>query len=142
VKRFVVAIIILLVVGVPGFSWALDDTPENRAEQAERYLSAMPLREMMINVLELMAQRMKPYEKRRLFDIVASHDFADFARGMKTAMIKIYSADELQALADLYASEVGKSIVKKAGLYEAELIPLKEAEMAKVRKEFAEYRSK
>jgi hypothetical protein len=142
VKRFVAAIIILLVVGVPASSWALDDTPGNRAEQAERYLSAIPSREMMINILEPVAQMMKPYERRKLFDIMASHDFADFERGMKTAMIKIYSADELQALADFYGSEVGKSLLKKAGRYEAELAPLKEAEMAKARKEFAEYRSK
>jgi len=41
----------------------------------------------------------------------------------KDAMVKTFTADELNALADFYSSAIGKSAMKKFGSYMSEIMP-------------------
>jgi hypothetical protein len=58
-------------------------------------------------------------------------DFAALTVAMRGAMLKVFTADELSALADFYGSPVGKSAMGKMGDYMAELMPIMTAQMAK-----------
>jgi len=58
-------------------------------------------------------------------------DFARLTQAMKDSMVKIFTADELKALADFYSSKEGKSAMKKMGTYMAELMPIIQDETRK-----------
>lgn len=58
-------------------------------------------------------------------------DINAMTKFMKDAMVKNFTADELKALADFYGSPVGKSAMKKFGVYQADVMPNIQAEIAK-----------
>jgi hypothetical protein len=113
-------------------AWALDDTPENRGKEADRYLQVAPLQETMADISAKLAQQIP--EKQRAVFIEAMQkqvDYAKLKQASRQAMMKHFTADELKALADFYSSEAGRSAIKKMGDYTVELMPVIQAEMAK-----------
>ncbi len=74
-----------------------------------------------------------PVEQRQEFkDLLTKNvDIAALEKETKEAMVKHFTADELKALADFYGSLVGKSVMKKFGMYMAEVMPAIQAEMIK-----------
>ena len=111
---------------------ALDDTPENRAEQIERYMRAVPPIELMQDMATNMAQTLPPEHRedfRRLMLVHVDND--RIIEAMKESMIKHFTADELAAIADLYETPAGKSAMEKMGVYMADVYPVIMAEMKK-----------
>ena len=129
-KRIMIATAV--VVNVSALSCALDDTPENRAEEADRYLAATPPEEMLQDMADQMAMNL-PVEQRQEFkDVLTKHlDIAALETAMKEAMVKHFTADELKALAEFYGSPVAKSAMKKFGMYMAEVMSTIQAEIIK-----------
>jgi len=111
---------------------ALDDTPANRAAQADNYLRAVPPQSLMKDITAKMAATM-PESQRATFVTVMSKnlDVGALADLMRTAMIKNFTADELKALADFYGSQVGQSAMAKMGNYMADATPGLIAELRK-----------
>jgi hypothetical protein len=112
--------------------WALDDTPENRSRETDRYIATTPPQELFEDMAEQVAKNLPP-EQREAFKrtITKNLDMDAVVKGMKEAMIKHFTADELKALADFYGSPVGKSAMKKFGSYMADAMPVIQAEMMK-----------
>ncbi len=112
--------------------WALDDTPENRDQQADRYMQASPVKEMLDEMAVQMAKNL-PADQRQLFkDLMTKHiDVPALEAAIKKAMVKHFSADELKALADFYGSPVGRSAMKKFGAYMADVMPVIQNEVLK-----------
>ena len=103
---------------------ALDDTEQNREEQANRYLEAVPPQAMLNDMSSKMAETL-PAGQRDEFKTLMTK-FLDAARvtsAIRAAMVKTFSAGELKALADFYGSDVGKSAMAKMGTYMAEVMP-------------------
>jgi hypothetical protein len=129
-KKLVVAIALLAV--LPCLPWAMDDTPENRVAQADRYAAASPIKDMMQDMAENAAMTLPADQRQEFKDMMTKNlDIAVLEKAMKSAMVKYFTADELKALADFYGSAVGKSATKKLGAYMAELLPTVQAEMTK-----------
>ncbi len=112
--------------------WALDDTPANRAKEADRFLAAKPIKEMIPQMVAQIAARM-PAETRPASNeaLMKYLDFAALERGMKNTYIKVMTADELKAAADFYSSPLGQSYNKKLGAVAAEFVPVVQAEVAR-----------
>lgn len=128
--RYIILIALLFVVGR---GYAIEDTPENRLREANRYLQATPPREMFADVAEQVAKNAPPEERTAIRDAFTKHlDVDALTRAMSDAMVKHFTADELAALADFYGSPVGKSAMKKFGVYMAEVMPALQGEMIKV----------
>ncbi len=53
----------------------------------------------------------------------------------RTSMIKHFTADELNALADFYGSKHGASVMKKFGIYMADVLPSIQAEVQRALQE-------
>ncbi len=119
-----------LLLAAPAF--ALEDTPENRLAEAQRYLAATPPQEMIADMADQMAKNI-PAEKRQEFkNLMTKHlDLEAFSAAMISAMVKNFTADELSALADFYGSPLGKSAMKKFGAYMADMMPEVQSEMMK-----------
>jgi len=112
--------------------WALEDTPANRDQQADRYLAAMPVKEMMDDMVKQMSKFIPEAQRQKMQDVITKHlDTAAVEKAIKEAMIKNFTADELKALADFYSSPVGKSAMKKMGAYMADVMPAIQKEMGK-----------
>ena len=125
-------IIPLLVVMLPGIAFALDDTPENRAAEIERYMRAVPPVELMQDMATNMAQTLPPELREDFQRLMLVHvDNDKIVEAMKNSMIKHFTADELAAIADLYETPAGKSAMEKMGVYMADVYPIIMAEMKK-----------
>jgi hypothetical protein len=113
---------LLLPFSLPAF--ALDDTPQNREEQANRYLVAVPPQSMMSDMAAKMAETLPEEQRDQFKALMTKHlDLGRVTAAIKAAMIKTFTADELKALADFYGSDVGKSAMAKMGTYMSEVMP-------------------
>ncbi len=122
---------LLLPFSLPAF--ALEDTPQNREQQADRYLQAVPPQSMMGDMSAKMAETL-PEEQRDEFKTLMTK-YLDIGRvtvAIRAAMVKTFTAGELQALADFYGSDVGKAAMAKMGTYMSEVMPatMKEVQAA------------
>jgi hypothetical protein len=119
-----------LTLALPAF--AIDDTPENRAKEADRYFEAAAPKEMLDEMTTQMATSVPDAEKTKFKELLTKHfNYESFVKSMKDAMVRHFTATELAALADFYSSEVGKSAMKKMGGYTAEIMPLVQTEILK-----------
>jgi hypothetical protein len=122
----------LVLVMLAGSVWAIDDIPENRSKEADRYMAATPPKEMFQDAAEQMAKNLPVKQRREFKNLMTKHlDIPALEKTMKEGMIKHLTADELKALADFYGSPVGKSAMKKFGVYMAEVMPSIQAEIMK-----------
>jgi len=128
-KIMSITIMVLLMVST---AFALEDTSLNRLAQAERYLEATPPKDMFQDIAEQMAMNFDPSQRKAVKDMITKHlDIEALTRTMKDAMVKHFTADELNALADFYGSPAGKSSMKKFGVYMADVMPSVQAEIVK-----------
>lgn len=123
---------LLLLVLVSSVAYAIDDTPENRRLQAERYLEVNPPSEISKDIAKQMAKGMPP-EKREAFTagVIKDINIGVITAAMRDALIKTFTADELSALADFYSSPVGGAAMKKMSTYMRTAGPAVQAEAMK-----------
>ncbi|WP_298255446.1 DUF2059 domain-containing protein [Bradyrhizobium sp.] len=111
---------------------ALDDTPANRAAEADYYLRVVPPQSRMNDRAAKLAATL-PEGKRATFVALMTKnlDINAVAALMRDSMIKNFTADELKALADFYGSPVGRSAMAKMGNYMADSMPRLVVELQK-----------
>src|SRR5215831_13338332 len=112
--------------------FAIDDTPENRAKEAEAYLKAVPAKELVDNLTEKMASSI-PESQRDLFkSIMTKHlDLNALVDAQKAALVKVFTAGEIESMKNFYGSSDGKSVLKKMSSYMAELMPTVQSQLMK-----------
>lgn len=127
---FKTTLAILAMASLPAL--ALEDTEANRTKAAGRYLQAVPITELTNDLIEQMGKNQTP-EKKAWIRMVLTNciDAKALESIIRTTMVKVFTADELEALADFYSSKAGKSAMRKFGLYVAESMPLIQAETLK-----------
>jgi hypothetical protein len=105
-------------------AWAIEDTPDNRAMEAARYLVVVQPKQMMGDLVNRIAQSI-PAEKRAGFVSFMNEaiDINKLQTAMTAAMVKTFTAGELKALADFYGSPEGKSALQKMPEYSADMLP-------------------
>ena len=129
-------IAVFLVTAPSAYSQGVPDTLENRRIAVERYLAAMPPDELIADgIRELTALRPEGQrdEAARLMRELIRPD--RIRRIVTEAMIKRFTAQELNALADFYGSEAGRSVARKFGAYIADIQPKILAEFVRMTKE-------
>jgi hypothetical protein len=113
---------LLLPLSLPAL--ALDDTPQNREEQANRYLEAVPPQGLIDELLGRTADTLPPEQQDQFKTLVSKYlDRQRIGSAIRAAMTKTFTADELQALADFYGSALGKSAMAKMQAYQNEVAP-------------------
>lgn len=115
---------------------AMEDTPENREQQVDRYLQAVPPQPMFEDLMNKMFKNLPADQRNMLTGDTKNFDFDALNKLTRSAMLKTFTADELAALADFYGSPVGRSAMSKMGDYMvalmADFMPLMDAEMARI----------
>jgi hypothetical protein len=111
---------------------AMEDTPQNREQQVDRYLKLVPPQAMFADMMSKISRNVPPNERDMFVNMMTKHlDFEAVTKAMRAAMLKTFTADELGALADFYGSPVGKSAMRKMGDYMSELMPVMMREVTK-----------
>ncbi|RII25336.1 MAG: hypothetical protein CXR31_14150 [Geobacter sp.] len=125
-------VLITMILFASNTAFAIQDTPEQRNKEADRYLAVTPPREMFQDVAEQMALNLPPDQREQFRNIMTKYlDIEAVTKSMKESMVKLFTADELAALADFYGSPIGVSATKKMGAYMGELMPTIQAEALK-----------
>jgi len=118
-------------------SFAIDDTPENRLAQIERYLAAVPPDELFHDMTTNVSMNFPPEDRAAIREFMTEYvDIDVLTEAMVASMLNHFTADELKALADFYGSELGKSAMEKFGPYMAEVMPVIESEVLRALGEF------
>lgn len=115
---------------VPAF--ALEDTPANRERMADLYLATTPPRDLVADMATEIAKGIPPEQRTSFTTTMTKNlDLDALTAGMRKSMITHFTADELKALADFYGSAIGRSAMKKFGVYMADAMPLIQVEVGK-----------
>ena len=106
------------------------DGPKEREIAANRYLSVVPMAKLMEDMTAEMANQL-PIERRQAFiDQMRGLVRVDaLERIARDAMVRTFTVDELNALADFYGSKYGTSAMKKFGAYLQLVMPALVQEM-------------
>ena len=122
----------LLFVAMTGSVLAIDDTPENRTKEADAYLQAVPTRELVDSMTEKVASTV-PEAQRDLFkSMMTKHlDLSALVAAEKEALIKVFTAGEIESMKNFYGSAEGKSVLKKMSLYMGEIMPAIQSQLMK-----------
>lgn len=109
---------------------ALDDTPENRKQEAERYLSVVSAKSLIDGMVTKMAANMPEEQGTIMVEALTKElNLDSITKAMSASMQKHFTADELKALADFYSQPIAKSAMAKMGDYMADVMPAVETQM-------------
>jgi hypothetical protein len=119
-----------LLIGYPVSAFALDDTPQNRAQEAARYLQAVPPDSAAADMVKNIALSL-PEQQQKTFAAAMQKNLNAGAvkAAAQAGLVKVFTADELKALADFYSGALGKSAMAKMGAYMNESMPAIEKEV-------------
>ena len=99
----------------------IKDTTQNRIAEANRYLSVMPPKDMLIDVVQKISVQIPVHNRQLVIDMMIKHlDLDKFTSILRDSMVRNFTAEELQALANFYGSPIGRSAMKKYGQYTAD----------------------
>ncbi len=121
---FVRLLCLALFIGCTLPAFAIEDTPQNREQEANRYLQAVPPEAVAADIARRMAASL-PQEQQAAFLAAMQKDVNKGAieAAARAGLVKVFTADELHALADFYSQPVTKSAMAKMGTYMSDAMP-------------------
>lgn len=121
-RAFFAAILLsMIILAQPALAQGADAA---KKAAVERYLRAVPMRKMLEDTYVEMSKQM-PADKRAQFvaDMRAVVKVEKIEQIAKAAMLKTFTTEELNALADFYSSKHGASAMAKFSTYMGEVMP-------------------
>jgi hypothetical protein len=101
------------------------DTREKRLRLAERMHEIWSTRERINDALESMAQRYPESERDSFMNAMQlAIDYGKVEEASIDAMVKTYTAQELQSMVDYYGSQAGQSAEAKRSIYRDRIQPV------------------
>ena len=101
------------------------DTRERRLRLAERMHEIWSTRERINDALKSMAQRYPESERDSFMNAMQlAIDYGKVEEASIDAMVKTYTAQELQAMVDYYGSKAGQSAEAKRSIYQDRIQPV------------------
>lgn len=113
------------------------DTPGNRQAAAERYLAVAPMDSMLKDSIEKMAVNLPEDQRASFLDFMSKYVRMNvLERAAVSSMVRHFTVQELNALANFYGSPEGRSAMKKFGGYMADVMPVIQQEMTRAIQEY------
>ncbi len=124
------ALLPLLLLLLPVASVCAADSEEDRVAAAKRYLEVAQMSKMVDDTVTELAKAFPAGQRDRFLEFTRDAIRPQvLEQAAMASMVKIFTAQELNALADFYGSPVGKSAMSKFGVYMADLMPVIQQEM-------------
>lgn len=118
---------------------AIEDTVSNRETAAGHYLQVASLTDLMADVSEKTAVIVPEAQRERFKAALTKElDIPTLTAAMRSSLVRIFTADELEAMAQFYGSPAGKSILRKFGTYMADVMPTIQTEVIRAANRAAE----
>lgn len=112
------------------------DTPETRMEAAKKYYSTVDINKLVDQTLRSSVANLPEDKQAEAFALAKAHfHLADLTAVTIQALVKNFTTNELNAMANFYGSAEGQSILAKYPTYLAEVMP---AVLAEVKRAVAE----
>lgn len=130
IRMIVVALAVACAPFCPGVALAEDVAADAKLAAAERYLKVFDMRKMMDEMIVQLSLQVP--EAERAGFTAKMHEIMRLEvieAGTKAMMLKHFSTEELNAMADFYGSAVGRSILSKFGPYMADTVALMQVEI-------------
>ena len=103
---------------------------------AGRYLDAVPMKDMMRDMVTESAKNLPENVRPSFVQFMTKTIRADvMERTALASMAQHFTDKELNALADFYGSQEGRSAMKKFGAYMADVMPVIQQEMLRAQKQ-------
>lgn len=103
---------------------------DDKLAAAHRYLAAAPMSAMVDDMTSKVALQVPEKERAKFVRLMTKElDVEALEAAVVDALVKTFTLEELNAFADFYGSEVGKSAIKKFGTYMSLVMPVMQQEM-------------
>lgn len=115
---------------LPALHALASDTAEERLAAAKRYLEVAQMSKITDDTVNELAKNF-PDDQREKF-LAFMHNAVRpevLEKAAMESMVKVFTAEELNALADFFGSPIGRSAMGKFGLYMADVMPVIQQEM-------------
>lgn len=114
-----------------------EDTTANREAAADRYLNAVSMVAVMQDMIDKTSQRMPLNQRQQFINCMNDYVRVDtLEEAARASMVRHFTAEELNALADFYGSPEGRSAMKKFGAYMADVMPAVRQEMNRAMRQY------
>jgi hypothetical protein len=137
-KTFVASFLVLFVSAfcIEVSAADIPDTHGNRLAAAGRYLDAVPMKDMMRDMVTESAKNLPENVRPSFVQFMTKTIRVDvMERTALASMAQHFTVKELNALADFYGSPEGRSAMKKFGAYMADVMPVIQQEMLRAQKQ-------
>lgn len=113
-------------------AFALEDNIDNRQYQADRYLEANPPKAIAQALADQTVAMLPEAERKPYLDMLTKHlDVTVINQAMHNALVKYFTANELEVLANFYSNPEAKTALVKMDGYMTDVLPVLQAEMLK-----------
>jgi len=114
----------------------ISDSSEARLAAAKRYSALVPMTEMIDKSINELTQRIPPDKRDEFSQHMKKLIRAEFLEKLAIeSMVKVFTTEELNALADFYGSKVGRAIMGKFEVFMAEIMPAMQQEIMRALQE-------
>ena len=126
-------LIVVAIVGVqPALAESIPDTQANRRAAAVLYLQAVPLKRVVDDMVVEIAAQLPEDQRDEFVDIMTNTIQWDVVeKATLASMVRHFTVQELNALADFQGSPEGQSVMKKFGAYMADAMPVLQQELVR-----------
>ncbi|TXH71621.1 MAG: DUF2059 domain-containing protein [Thiothrix sp.] len=122
----------LCILAITTLAFALEDNVDNRQMQAKRYLEANPPKEIAQALADQTVSILPEAERKPYIEMLTKHlDLTTINQSMHAALVKYFTADELEVLANFYSNPEAKTALAKMDKYMTDILPVLQSEMLK-----------
>lgn len=109
------------------------DNLETRQAAVDRYLKAIPMKILLRDIFTEIAKQ-KPQNQRDEYvsQLMSATRIDELERISREAMVKTFTTDEINALADFLGSKNGASAMQKYGVFTGQITPAIQQEVAQI----------
>jgi len=116
----------LLIAALP----AMADSEQERIAAARRYLEVAQTAKITEDTVNELAKGFSGEQRERFVEFMHNAVRPEvLEQAAMASMVKTFTAEELNALADFFGSPLGRSAMNKFGLYMADIMPVIQQEM-------------
>ena len=120
----------MLLLLLPACHALASDTEQERVAAAKRYLEVAQMSRITDDTVTELAKSLPAEQRGKFLQFMREAVRPEvLERAALASMVKVFTAQEINALADFYGSPVGKSAMSKFGLYMADVMPVIQQEM-------------
>jgi hypothetical protein len=110
-------------VALPASAPRAQNSIERRLAAAHRYAMVADIPNLICGLARQLALNFPPKERSAFMDFMTGLDIVRLEVALVDAMVKHFTAAELEALAGFYGAPLGKSILRKMPVYMGEVMP-------------------